>query len=353
MDFGILVPAKTDDVGYISHLENLGYARAWVGDSQMIWSDCYAVLALAAERTRSIQLGTGVAIPATRIAPVTAHSIASISRIAPGRTFLGMGTGYTAMRAMGQKPMKQNDFREYIRVVRSLLQGEEVEYTYQGNTALAQFLMADDKFVELEHKIPIYISAFGPKGQKLAGELGDGMILGVPRGGPIPDALGRAKSGAEETGRDFGGFQMNCLANVMVLEKGESVLSDRVLEQVGAAVMVAAHFIYDKIGETGEDPPPFVKSIWKDYVEYMGQIPKERRHLYQHASHYNYLRKDEYRFLSEDLIRANSIIGTADEVIERLRELESQGARHLLFMPSLASQYRVVEDFSRLVMRKL
>ena len=353
MDFGILVPAKTDDVGYISHIENLGYAKAWVGDSQMIWSDCYAVLALAAERTRSIQLGTGVAIPATRLAPVTAHSIASISRIAPGRTFLGLGTGYTAMRAMGQKPMKQKDFREYIQVVRALLRGEEVEYTYQGRTELIKFLMADDKFVELDYEIPFHLSAFGPKAQKLAGEVGDGMIVGVPRGGPIPAALARAKAGADEAGRDFGNFHLSCLANVMVLEKGESYLSDRVVTEVGAAAMVAAHYIYDQIGETDQDPPEFVKGIWKEYVAHMREIPKERLHLHQHASHYNYLRDDERRFLTEDMIRANCIIGTAGEMIEQIRGMESQGARHLLFMPSLGSQYRVAEDFSRLVMRKL
>jgi luciferase-like monooxygenase len=58
----------------------LGYDRAWVPNSQMIWSDCYATLALAAANTTCIALGTGVAIPRTRIAPVTAHSIASIHR---------------------------------------------------------------------------------------------------------------------------------------------------------------------------------------------------------------------------------------------------------------------------------
>jgi 5,10-methylenetetrahydromethanopterin reductase len=71
--------------------EDLGYDRAWVPDSQMIWSDCYATLALAAANTKRIQIGTGVAIPGTRIAPVTAHSIASINQLAPGRVFLGIG----------------------------------------------------------------------------------------------------------------------------------------------------------------------------------------------------------------------------------------------------------------------
>jgi hypothetical protein len=45
-----------------------------------------------------------VAIAGTRIAPVTAHSIGSINQIAPGRTFLGIGTGHTAMRVSRQDP---------------------------------------------------------------------------------------------------------------------------------------------------------------------------------------------------------------------------------------------------------
>ncbi len=84
MDFGICVASKIDDIGYIERAEALGYSHAWIADSQMIWSDCYAVLALAAERTSRIRLGTGVAITGTRIAPVTAHSIATINRIEAG-----------------------------------------------------------------------------------------------------------------------------------------------------------------------------------------------------------------------------------------------------------------------------
>jgi hypothetical protein len=34
MDFGICVASKIDEVGYITHAENLGYSHAWVADSQ-------------------------------------------------------------------------------------------------------------------------------------------------------------------------------------------------------------------------------------------------------------------------------------------------------------------------------
>src|SRR5258706_14864064 len=140
MQFGVFVATKIDDWQLIKYAEDLGYDRAWVPDSQMIWSDCYATLALAAVNTKRIQLGTGVAIPGTRLAPVTAHSIASIARLAPGRVFLGIGTGHTAMRVMGMRPMIPREFREYLRVVRALLANQEVEYTHGAETRAIRFL---------------------------------------------------------------------------------------------------------------------------------------------------------------------------------------------------------------------
>src|SRR3954468_19449370 len=106
MLFGIQGGAKIDEVDTIALAEQLGYRSAWIGDSQLVWSDCYATLALAAARTSRIHVGTGVAAAGTRIAPVTAHSIATVNRLAPGRTFLGLGTGDTSMRTMGHPPMK-------------------------------------------------------------------------------------------------------------------------------------------------------------------------------------------------------------------------------------------------------
>ena len=83
MQFGVGVSTHITNWEIVRYLEELGYDRAWFGDSQMIWSDCYATLALAAQNTRRIKIGTGVSIAGTRIAPVTAHSIASINQIAP------------------------------------------------------------------------------------------------------------------------------------------------------------------------------------------------------------------------------------------------------------------------------
>src|SRR5213592_1252806 len=103
MRFGVCVMANIDEIGFFNHAESLGYDSVWVTDSQMLFSDCYAVLALAAQQTRRIRLGPGVAICGTRIPPVHVAAMATLNRLAPGRVHLGVGTGNTAMRTMGQR----------------------------------------------------------------------------------------------------------------------------------------------------------------------------------------------------------------------------------------------------------
>ena len=127
MRFSVCAMADVDEIAFYPQVENLGYDSAWVADSQMLFSDCYAVLALAAQRTTRLRLGPGVGICGTRIPPVHVAAMATLNRIAPGRVFLGMGTGNTAMRSMGQRPMRIAEFAEYLRVLAALLRGDTVD----------------------------------------------------------------------------------------------------------------------------------------------------------------------------------------------------------------------------------
>ena len=69
MEFGVAYPARLDAWKDLIRAEELGFSYAWFYDSQMLYSDVYACLALAAEHTKTIKLGTGVAIPSSRLAP--------------------------------------------------------------------------------------------------------------------------------------------------------------------------------------------------------------------------------------------------------------------------------------------
>jgi alkanesulfonate monooxygenase SsuD/methylene tetrahydromethanopterin reductase-like flavin-dependent oxidoreductase (luciferase family) len=353
MDFGI-VTAKIDEIGYITHAENLGYSHCWVTDSPMIRSNCWAVLALAAQATRRMRLGTGVNVPSLRLAPATANGIATINRLAPGRCFLGLGTGHTATRMLGQKPMRLAPFREYVQVVRGLLRGEEVDYALGGTVSRVRFQMREHRFIDLEPPIPVYLAAFGPKAQALAGELGDGLVSGLPRGGAVPDMLANARRGAAAAGRELpADFYTSAMVTLAMLQPGEAADSERMLAECGAAVVTGLHYLVARHFETGEDPPAYARPMWKAYLEWLEQAPPAVRHQRLHGSHYSFLDPEEARFITADLVKATCLVGQPEDLADQIRSLERQGLDQLMLYPPLNRQYRVIEDFAAHVMCRL
>ena len=126
MEFGVTFTSRIGDHDLVVLAESLGYDQAWFFDSQMIYSDVYATMAVAAHETRRIRLATGVAVPSTRMAPVIAHSIATVAQLAPGRVELGVGNGNTARLTMGLRPLPLERMKREIRVIQALLRGAEV-----------------------------------------------------------------------------------------------------------------------------------------------------------------------------------------------------------------------------------
>src|ERR1700692_1227342 len=107
MDFGIGIATASDSWKLAQRAEELGFTHAWFFDTQMITGDCFVAMAAAALETSRIRLGTRV--------------------LRPGRIDFGIGTGFSARRAMGLGAVKLAEMEEYIRVVYGLLNGETVE----------------------------------------------------------------------------------------------------------------------------------------------------------------------------------------------------------------------------------
>jgi 5,10-methylenetetrahydromethanopterin reductase len=121
MQFGIAIPTDADSWRVVRRAEELGFARAWFYDTQMLSADPFVAMAAAAIKTTKIRLGTGVLIPSNRIAPVTANAFASLNKLAPGRIDFGVGTGFTGRRAMGLGAVKLAHLEEHVRVVMALV----------------------------------------------------------------------------------------------------------------------------------------------------------------------------------------------------------------------------------------
>lgn len=355
MEFSVIIDPNINDWDLIRYAEELGYDRAWVPDSQMIWSDCYAILALAAVNTRRIKIGTGVSIPGTRIAPVTAHSIATINQLAPGRVFLGLGTGHTAMRVMGQNPMPVREFREYLRVLRALLGGEAVDYTYRGRTQEIQFLHRERRYLNLDNHIPIYVAANGPKACEATGAYGDGWVTIGGDSDEISSRLEQIQGGAQAIGRTIGDdFFTSFLTAPSILRSGDKLTDDRVIDEIGSWVTTELHFFYEiwkKAGEPEDLVPPHFASLWPEYVSRVADysLPENARFRQIHLDHATHLVPEERKFVTPDAIAASALVGSPDEIIEKIKEKERNGVKDISIMPSADTSRKVYRDFAELV----
>jgi alkanesulfonate monooxygenase SsuD/methylene tetrahydromethanopterin reductase-like flavin-dependent oxidoreductase (luciferase family) len=349
MEFGICLASRPQDLDYVVEAERLGYTHCWAGDSQMIWSDAYAVLALVAERTATMKLGPGVAVAATRPAPVTAAALATINQLAPGRVFCGIGTGHTAMRTMGLKPMPVTEFDDYLAALRPLLRGEEVELTFRGETAPVRHLMPDDGFVRFDPPVPIFVSAFGPKAFAVAARHGDGLISSVP---PDPDAVRGLRQLITGTGAEAGrtltrvDFPVASLTTMLVLEPGETLDSERVRRQTGAFAIANLHYAYEQVTQFGHEPPAHLADIWDDYVAVVERTPIERRHQRIHQGHNCWVIPEEEPFVTAELIARTCLVGTAGELVDRVGALDEAGLDQLVLLPPLHEKEAVIRSIA-------
>src|SRR5690349_19969043 len=127
MQLAIAIPTDADSWRVERRAEELGVARAWFYDTQLLSADPFVAMAVSAVKTTKIRLGTGVLCPSNRLAPVAANAVASLNKLAPGRIDFGIGTGFSGRRAMGLGALKLADLAEYLHNVTGLLRGETVE----------------------------------------------------------------------------------------------------------------------------------------------------------------------------------------------------------------------------------
>ena len=142
------------------------------GQASFVWT----WLGAAAARTTSIKLGTGVTCPILRYHPtIVAQAIATLSCFAPGRVFLGVGTGealneYSAVGLWPGYDERQEQLAEAIELIRTLLEGEPV--THSGT----HYRTRDAKiYSSARNPIPIYVSSLVPESAYFAGLHGDGL----------------------------------------------------------------------------------------------------------------------------------------------------------------------------------
>jgi coenzyme F420-dependent glucose-6-phosphate dehydrogenase len=142
------------------------------GNSPFVWS----ILGALATRT-SLRLGTGVTCPTMRVHPaIVAQASATVAAMAPGRFFLGLGTGenlneHIVAQGWPAAAQRLERLEEAVQIIRSLWEGEL--HTHRGT----YFEVENAKLYTLPEPAPeIYMAAAGKDAATLAGRCADGLI---------------------------------------------------------------------------------------------------------------------------------------------------------------------------------
>ena len=299
-----------DTPEHIRIAESLGYANAWAYDSPALYPDVWVQLCRAAELTSTIGLGPAVLVPSLRHPMTNAAAIATLAGLAPGRTSVAIGAGFTGRYVLGQRPLPWAQVREYVLVLRALLRGETAEWEGAAIRMIHPDGFAPDRPID----VPILIAADGPKGRAVALEVGDGVFSASP------------------SAHDESPPWRAMIAFGTVLADGESVTDERVLDAAGHGLAVAYHAMYQRGGATAVDAVPGGSS-WRAGLE---TVPERERHLVTHEGHLVGLTERDRAALVEGapLLTALSFTGSAGELRDRVVALEAAGVTELAYQPA-------------------
>lgn len=191
---------------FAGQAEQAGFRSVWL--SEITFGDAFVPAAAIACNTSRIGIATGIVGLWARSPLTTAMSAASLHRLSRGRFTLGVGLQSRTYVANWhgreyERPLRA--VREYLTMVRSLVDGEPT--TYEGEIFRVrgfQLMMQP-----ADSRLPIYLAGIGPKMAQLAGELADGILGYFYSEAYLRDVvMPNLRIGAERAGRSLDAFDV-------------------------------------------------------------------------------------------------------------------------------------------------
>lgn len=348
MDFGIALPTAADNYKIAQCAEELGFSHAWFYDTQMLSADCFVAMGAAAVHTKKIRLGTGVLVPSNRIAPVTANALATLNQLAPGRIDFGVGTGFTARRAMGFGAIKVKDMETYVHQVYGLLRRETVDFEMEGEKKKIRFLNPELPLFNTKDPIALHFSAFGPRTRALTAKFKAGWI----------DFVGKVENGVREVtamkeawaqaGHAAGDLQATAFALGCVLADGEPADSTRAMAQAGPRAAVMLHRAADEALVGLKPGVAMLRTPEIDgYIELMRGQPADARYLENHRGHLMFVKDEEKKFVTAKMIAETSFTAGEAEIKKRIEALKAAGYTQFTIQ-LVPGQEAAIADWARI-----
>ena len=304
--------------------EERGYEMGFFSETIELMRDSVSALAAIGLATTKLTL-CSTQIVRLRSPVTMAQTLMTLDELTDGRITLAPGActrSHARVHAMEHQDPVQV-LREYIESMRLLFSGELV--SYQG-----QYIKFDNVGVgwkPLRNNIPLYVPATARVGLRLAGQIGDGVVLNaVCSPEYTANALKIIKDAAEEAGRDFSKFEVYQLINCSIADDHKTAL-DAIRWEVATKFDPAQlPFIARpkmRVGEPyirEEDIPKFEEAHAKGGME--GLI----------------------KAIPDSYVEGMTASGTPDEVKQRVQQYRDVGVQIPLLRPAAMDQTQKLLD---------
>lgn len=284
--------------------EQNGFDDGWFSDPGA--PDGLTTAAAISSYVKRLRIGMAIVPVYTRSPTVLAASVDVIGQALPGRFVLGLGSSSEAiLQAFNgiklEKPLTR--VKETAIVVRSMLNGDKTDFT-DLSTVFSRGYSQDAS----EPRIPIYLAALRPKMIEMAAEVGDGVIFNLWPRSALPKMLEHVAIGAKRAGKS--------LDEVEIVNRFATIVTD---DKKAGIEQFRRWFI-----------PYFGNPVYNKFLSWCG-YPDEAKELLEGWQARD--REKTAAAFHDDLVEAIGVIGTPDEVRERIRQHAEEGITTSIVSP--------------------
>jgi F420-dependent oxidoreductase-like protein len=331
-------PQGDEAVEIVKAAERAGFDSVWAAESY--GSDVVSVLAWLAPQTESIKLGAAIMQVPARPPAAAAMAGCTIDALSGGRFIFGFGpSGPQVSEGWYGVPYAKpwGRTREYIEIVREIV-AREGPLEHDGEHYKLPLPDGEGKALKLNfhpvrNDIPIFVGAIGRRSVEMAAELCDGWIPIFSSADAFEDTWGEhLEAGFAKGGRSRDDLEISPTLTVAIdgdLEAARGVVKGALLLYLGGMGSRKTNFYVDLTHRFG-----------------FGEVADEVQRLYLDGK-----RDEAYAAIPDELADATSLVGTADDVKERLAKYEAIGVDRLIVSPvamDSAERLRILEQLADL-----
>ena len=192
----------------------VGVDSVWIAEA---WGrDCFTLLALLADRTKRIRLGTGIVNVYSRTPAALAQHFATLDELSGGRMIAGFGTsGIQVIEHFHGVKFEPSltRMKEVIEIFNTLLRHEPLTYHGKLFTLERGFTL---RFAPVRPHIPIHLATLNPKALALTASLADGWLPVMIPIDQLGAEIAAMHARISAAGRDPGAFEIHAPGGVVV-----------------------------------------------------------------------------------------------------------------------------------------